>query len=224
MSRRSLNQSGLTIVELMISTAVFTTILLVILTAITQIGRMYYKGVTTAKTQETARSLIDRLSQEIQYSGTSTSPVLLADGNKRVLCIGSSRFFFMINQEKDSSNYGIWADESNDGSVSNACVAPASTNLRNTAVPTTATLNAREMLGDGMRIVRFDLTNPTPNLYTIDLRITYGADDLLDSVDPTTGSLVDQNTFPQYSTCKGATIGTQFCSMSELSVTVSKRL
>ena len=90
-------QRGFTVVELMIATGVFSMLLVVILTAVTRIGRMYYKGLTTARTQEVARIVLDDIAQQIQYSGggadgsvvtsqTSTSPVTKA------VCVGKERY------------------------------------------------------------------------------------------------------------------------------------
>lgn len=210
MSPRTSTQKGFTIIELMISTAVFSTILIVVLTAVTQIARIYYKGITTAKTQETARILIDRISQEIQYSPAATIPTYVTDGTKNVRCIGNSRFFYVLNQKKTSTNYGLWSDDSAAGS--NACT--TATDLSNLFIPTgPPAVNFRELLPEKMRIVKFDISG-IGNLYTVTIRVLYGDDDLID----VPGGDVSQ------STCKGSTVGTQFCGISELSVTVNKRL
>jgi len=205
---------GFTIVELMISTAVFTSILLVVLTAVTQIGRMYYKGIASSRTQEASRTIVDRISQEIQYSPTTTSPRLTTSGTLNVLCIGKSRFFYVINQKKTAGTYGLWTDESADGWAGcNGNVAALSA----LAIPTTSpgAINPREMLPDNARLVAFDVSpvNVTSPLYTVKARVVYGDDDLIDYTAGTANA-----------TCKGATAGTQFCGMSELTITVTKRL
>ena len=207
------SQRGFTIVELMISTAVFSTILLVVLTAVTQIGRMYYKGITTAKTQETTRLLVDRISQEIQYSPANFVPIYAKSGDKNVRCIGNSRFFYVLNQKKTSANYGLWSDDSAAGSP--VCVdSAASAALSTQVIPTVSpAVNPRELLSENMRIVKFDITG-SGNLYTVSIRVVYGEDDLIE----VPGGDISQ------STCKGATVGTQFCGVSELTVTVNKRL
>src|SRR3990172_9120101 len=60
---------GFTIVELMIATTIFSVILLIVTFGMLQIGRTYYKGITLTKTQNAARSIIDTISQDIQFSG-----------------------------------------------------------------------------------------------------------------------------------------------------------
>lgn len=220
-----LKQRGFTIVELMISTAVFSLILIVILTAITQIGRMYYKGITTSKTQETARLIVDRVSQEIQYSPATYVPTFATTGTKNVRCIGNTRFFYVLSQKKTSTDYGLWTD--NSGAASPVCNDPgASVALDTTAIPTSepTAVDPRELLPQNMRIAKFDITG-SGSLYTVSVRVLYGDDDLMEAVDPATGAvLTPMADYPQYYTCKGSTVGTQFCGVSELTVTVNKRL
>jgi prepilin-type N-terminal cleavage/methylation domain-containing protein len=218
-------QRGFTIIELMISTAVFSAILLVILTAITQIGRMYYKGVTISKTQEAARSIVDSVSQEIQFSPSSYAPTYAVSGERNIRCVGNSRFFYVVNQKKTDTNYGLWADDSGAGSP--LCVDSASlVALGSAAIPTSSpsSTNPRELLPQNMRIAKFEI-NGSGSLYTVSVRVLYGDDDLMEAVDPATGSiLTPASDYPQFLTCKGSTVGTQFCGVSELTVTVNKRL
>ena len=61
------NQTGFTIVELMIATVIFSMVLLVCSYAIIHAGRMYYKGMIMSKTQDTARKIIDSASDAIKY-------------------------------------------------------------------------------------------------------------------------------------------------------------
>ncbi len=212
MKKMHTNQKGMTIVELMISTAVFASILLIILTAITQIGRMYYKGVTNAKTQEVTRSIVDRISQEIQYSPVGQSTLYQTSGANNLRCVGKSRFFYTINQQNLPGTYGLWTDESATGS--SAC--SDATAFSSLGDPTTlGGANARDLLAENMRILKFDIVNNDAlGLYTVTVRVAYGDTDLLDQV--TDGV---SNSF-----CRGSVAGTQFCSVSELSSTVKKRL
>ena len=50
-------QKGFTVLELMIATTVFSVMLLLTTTGMIQIGKVYYKGLVTAKTQDTVRSI-----------------------------------------------------------------------------------------------------------------------------------------------------------------------
>jgi prepilin-type N-terminal cleavage/methylation domain-containing protein len=66
--------SGFTIVELMISTLVFSVILLVVTFGIVHFTNSYYRGINGSTTQDTARTIVDSVTQAIQFSsGTITS-------------------------------------------------------------------------------------------------------------------------------------------------------
>lgn len=198
---------GFTIVELMISTAVFSMILLVILAAIAQIGRMYYKGISVSKTQENTRSIIDRISQEIQYSSRGITPtVVFNSGTKYVRCIGSTRLFYTLGEQNIETTYGLWMDES--GSGSPLCASGAGLAAYDPRADASV-INGRDILSENMRIAKFDMLNPSGDLYTLSIRVVYGDTDLLTATK-------DQ--------CLGSTVGTQFCAVSQQDVTVLKRL
>lgn len=205
-------QVGFTIIELMIATTVFTTILMVVMGAITQIGRMYYKGITTSKTQESVRQIVDRISQEVQYSGVNDDPTQhQINGSSHIRCVGKTRYFYVVNQQNVSGNYGIWSDSSAAGS--NLCSDSGAFNASGNPTTLPGAINPRDLLPENMRVLKFEITNPAPKLYTVTLRVAYGDTDLLD-----TSNGVD------VATCTGSSIGTQFCAVSELSATVGKRL
>jgi prepilin-type N-terminal cleavage/methylation domain-containing protein len=204
-------QKGFTILELIIATGIFAVLMLVILGAVTQIGRMYYKGVTSSRTQEVSRTIIERVTQEIQYSGSDAwnAPQQSSASGQNVLCVGNSRFFWVTNRPKSSTAVGLWTDDGNSGAgACNASLANLSS-----ATPTVAT-NARELLPDGMRIVNFTVTSAGTDLYTVSIRVVYwtGPDSELDS----SGGIAA-------TTCTGGA-GATFCSVSELTSTVYKRL
>lgn len=219
----SSRQRGFTIIELMIATAVFSTILLVVLTAITQIGRMYYKGLTTSQTQEVARTVLDRISQEVQFSGQAGTPITVTAGPNGLICIGKSRFFFIINKLSHPSQHALWADTDNDNTGCTAVTLNAFVANANTANPTAVGNNGSELLADGMRIVVLNATTGANNLWAINVKVVFGADDLIEAIDAT-GTTVSQAAFPQFTVCKGSQIGTQFCAISQLTTTVLKRV
>jgi hypothetical protein len=77
--------------------------------------------------------------------------------------------------------------------------------------------SGREMLGDKMRIVKLDITQPAGTaLYKIEVIVLYGDDDLFNF-----GVAGDWTT----ATCKTSNvgIGSAFCARSELSTVVGKR-
>jgi prepilin-type N-terminal cleavage/methylation domain-containing protein len=65
------NNKGFTIIELMISTVVFSLVLLAATAAITQIGKKYARGITFARTNEVTRSIVEDISQSLQFTSQS---------------------------------------------------------------------------------------------------------------------------------------------------------
>lgn len=65
------NQKGFTIIELLIATAVFSTVLLIVTYGIIQISRMYTNGFIQTQTQNDAVSLSNKITQDIEFSSSS---------------------------------------------------------------------------------------------------------------------------------------------------------
>ena len=223
---KKLNTRGFTIIELMIAATVFSIILLGASSAIIQIGRMYYKGVISSRTQNVTRTIMDDLSRAVQFSGdditiiddplvapAGVSPVLIPKG---VFCIGSDRYTFLENTQlslttADTSNWNndhksphvLWKDEA--ANPSN-CRRQGSPSL---GVPNPG--NGEELMGEDMRIVNLDISGQD-DLWTIDLTVAYGDDDVFENGDATTER------------CRGIVTGSQWCAVSKLTTSVYKRV
>lgn len=207
---KSKKPAGFTIIELMIATAVFAIILLVIGAAITTIGRLYYKGIIRAKTQTAARSLIEDISQAIQYSGSTAQVIGPTAGTyptPNTLCIGSRRYTYYINHQvvdgtpaSGQVNHGLVVNDNNAG----GCPPQDLTAFDATTM--------RELLGSKMRLQSLSVAQivGSTNLYTISAEVIYGEDEVLDST--------------QSRCLDGTSIGLQFCAVSKLTTTVQKRL
>jgi prepilin-type N-terminal cleavage/methylation domain-containing protein len=211
--RRLSSQQGFTIIELMIATTVFSLVLLLCATGLIQIGRAYSKGITTSKTQSTARGVIDEISRAIQFSGgtIATTPSSRTDGAPYVFCIGDKRYTVVADRQlkdapQDTSQLKnvLVSDDLPGCSASSPplAITDSSFNIANVS-------GAKELLAQNMRIARLEINAKPGNLYEIILRVVYGDDDLLDTA---------------HDNCSGARAGTQFCAVSELSTTVQKRL
>jgi prepilin-type N-terminal cleavage/methylation domain-containing protein len=85
------NKSGFTIVELLISSAVFSFILVAVSVTVVEIGRLYYKGTVLSRTQDAARNVIDNISRPIQLEG-STVVEGGQLGDVKAYCIGATRY------------------------------------------------------------------------------------------------------------------------------------
>lgn len=200
-------RAGFTIIELIMATAVFSMVLLLGLTGFIQVGRMFYKGVTMAQTRDAARDTLDLVTNDIKLA-SSVGTVQNA-GGLTYLCIGNHRYSInqfnkvtTLNDGASSTNFGLKRDTLPGGSCDN------------TSVPLASQSGSTELLGNRMRLLRFEVLPVTgsPNLYTVNVKIAYGED----------GELNNPNTVG--ATCRSSSVGTQFCSVIELNTQVYRGL
>lgn len=214
-------QHGFTLIELMIATTVFSVILLGSTTAVIQIGRMYYKGVVTSKTQEIARRTIDDIARTIQFNDAQIFEPLpvdymatgISDGTVtvRAVCIGTTRYSYVLNAQVDRQNdfnkhrlrHALWQDTVDDPSL-------CGNNMPDLSQEQPSP-DGRELLGRFMRLQKLEVKHdedPT----ALSVGIIYGDDDLLlpDATNPTN--------------CRGAIQGAQWCSVSTLTTQVRQRI
>ncbi len=223
-------QDGFTIIELMIATVVFSLTLLVIAAVSSQIGRMYYKGVVTANTQDTTRNLTDELSRTIQFTasvpveGISVSTLGGKPYVRKSQCFGSIRYTWVVNGQVNSSitnagqdyaathhiRHALWRDTDN---ASIASCPPVDLTVDK------PTANGKDVLGEDMRLKSLTVepgSSCSPGnscTWIIDVGILYGDDDLIEfnsSGDPTG--------------CKSLATGSQWCALAELHTNVFRRL
>lgn len=211
--RAESRDGGFTIIELMISTAVFSVVLLLCAMAIVQVGQMFYKGVTINRTQDTARRTVDDIVQAIQFGVVSGSfyqtsaPVLINGVTVNTLCLGEVRYSYVTDRSLGSSSsqakHVLWRDRI---SGSGTCT-PQDLTL------TTPSAGGQEMVGDNMRVPILSVTAPTsPNtIWNVSVTIAYG-----DNSDIFTDST--------YTKCVGSNVGGQFCAVSAINTNVVKRL
>jgi prepilin-type N-terminal cleavage/methylation domain-containing protein len=198
--------SGFTIVELLVALAVFSVVLVVITAAILQISRVYYKGVTETNVQATARSIMDTVSQAIQFSGGNvTDTVATTPGTSYDFCINNQEYSYRPGYKLVDTSPG--ANQTNHALVVrtvSSCSSPTGQNLSGAVI-------GRELLAPNMRLSNMVVKNVGPNLYQVQVRIVYGDDDLLNNPTATNAS------------CKGVA-GRQFCAVSDLSTVVISRV
>jgi prepilin-type N-terminal cleavage/methylation domain-containing protein len=199
--------SGFTIVELLIALAVFSMVLVVVTASIIQISRVYYKGVTETNVQATARSIIDTISQSIQFSGgkVTDTPTSITAGASYDFCINNQEYSYRPGFQLVDGATGT--NQTNHSLVSrtvSACSSP-------TGQLMSGAVTGRELLGPNMRLANMTVKNVGPNLYQVQVRVVYGDDDLLNN--PTTAT----------ASCKGVA-GRQFCAVSDLSTVVISRV
>lgn len=196
--------TGFTIVELLIATAVFSVVLLLVTTGMLQIARTYYKGINTAKTQEAARTIMDEVSRSIQFGGgVVTTTIATASDGSEGFCIGDRRYSYIIDRQLvdgpptlEQSNNVLVVD------TVTGCSATAAQDVTGGSITPTS----RELLSSQMRLADFTVVSAGDDLWAVNVRVVYGDLDLSSG-----GS------------CSGGA-GGQFCAASELRTIVKKRV
>ncbi len=210
------DQKGFTVTELMIATAVFGLILLVITTAVLQLTRVYYKGVTETRVQTTARNLVDSISQAVQFSGQTVTTTNLAPtvGNSYAFCVGNTQYSYTLGYQL--------SDSPSSNQTPNVLVAnelPGCLSSTPAQDVRSGSVTGREMLEPKMRLSKLEVTSIGGDYYRISVRIAYGDDDLLYSPSG------DSNDYrASDAICKSQRVGTQFCAVSEITAAVTKRV
>jgi len=218
MTKQHKNQQGFTILELLISTAVFSVVLLLCSTAIIQVGRMYYKGVIANRTQNASRNVVEDASQAVQL-GSAAGSSFFDTGTQayggitiRSYCLGEIRYSYAPATVALGTGGGsrirhvLWKDKPG----INAVCTPLNLTQANPGG-----VSGQEMLGDAMRVVQFLVNDETVNLYSIRLTVAYGGDN---DVFSNSGGV------PNYNVCASSSVGGQYCSVSIINTSAAKRL
>ena len=188
---KKLDAKGFTIVELLIATLVFSTVLLVVTIGIIQITRVYYKGITESSTQNTARTLMDTITQAIQFSGGTVT-----DSDGDTVCLGNQQLSYRTGVQMVNGGQAVVRLNSLAG-----CTNASPANFS----------SGTEFMSPKMRLASLSVQSQGNNLYKVQVKVVYGADDLLNNPGNANAS------------CKPGA-GSQFCSVSELTSTVVKRV
>lgn len=209
-------ERGFTIVELLIATLVFSMVLLVITIGVLSFTKAYYKGITQSNTQNTARTIIENISQAIQFSGDDiTTPIGTTGSNGSIgFCIGNTRYSYLLGYQLTEGTPGSYqAKHAIVSDTSGSCSGLNAQNIKGS--PT-----GKELLAPHMRLSKLSVQRiGTSNVYKINVKVVYGDLDLLSS--PSGASPVATATD---ATCQIAYAGSQFCAVSELTTTVQKRI
>ncbi len=239
--------SGFTVLELMISTVVFSVLLIGAATMLVQIGRLFYKGVVSSRTQEVTRNITDDISRTLQFGGETprvpandlSTPAVdesalkvstpKGDVTINAFCIGSTRYSYIIDGQVNSSgSYGLYDPTNHQNYVPHGLwrdeYAPGSVDcsplniLDASAVQVSIeTSKGREMLGEGMRLYSFGVPTQNGSLSTLEVGVAYGQDD----------EILDftdfDNGIPNVR-CTGVGLGSQWCATSKLKTTVFRRI
>lgn len=190
------NSRGFTILELMISTMVFSTIVLLVTGVIVSLSRQYYGGLSRARTQEVARTIAEEIAKNIQYS--RSTPQNISNASAMGWCIGANRYAYLLGQEVNGSMGGIVRSTGCD-TITSAPNAVAGT-------------GDVQMLSDRMRLSNLEiLSDPSNEYYQVVVRVALGEDNQLNNPNGTDASCILQD-------------GSEFCAVSEYRIIVVRRL
>jgi competence protein ComGC len=208
--------AGFTIIEILVATLVFSLVLLLIAVGVMQFNHAYYSGITQTETQNTARNILEQISQDIQFSGDQVTSPIANSGRgtdpEDGICVGSDRYSYRLGWELVNSGPDALRHQTLHAVVKDSPGLCSGMSAQNFRVRLTA--DSTELLGQYMRLSKLSVTplGGSSNLYSIDVRVVYGDDDLLTT--PVTAS---------NAACKVAS-GNQFCAVSELSTVVQQRI
>lgn len=221
------SQKGFTIVELMIATLVFSLILVAAMAGLVQISRLYYRGVTQARTQEVARSILEEVTQSIQFSNEAVEvqgsfvngPVVpVGDNAEGFFCIGTKRYTYAIDRQVKADpdtadnpkdiRHALWVDTL-EGGCSVSSVSGATLTAEN------PTPEGRGLLSENMRLTDLEVSriNGNDDFWRVRVAVAYGDDDTLGLNDSGTRRI-----------CEPGGPGIEFCAIAELETTVYRRV
>ncbi len=240
------HQKGFTIIELMIATAVLSTILVMVTVVMVNIGSLYYKGINQARIQDDVRSIADDITQNIQLNDQPPIGPVPIPGvtNTYAYCVGTVRYTYVLgaqignNAPSTSSMFYqvLWRDNN---PTPGSC--PTQIDPSNSASPQVNLTHAnlasedaanqgREMITSASRLIQFSMTTDSPSTVTVvTVGAAYGDNDLLCNPSADAGSCSDPAAMTNWSSysgdvrCKGLK-GNQFCSTAHITASAVKRV
>ncbi len=209
---RQADTRGFTIIELLIATLVFSMVLILITVGVLSFTKSYYRGVNQSNTQSAARTILENVTQAIQFSGDAVTAPLAVTNDSRGFCIGNQRYSFLPGKQ-------LWDDGAPDPALNRTSHALLLDKPGNCAglpaldVQGPAASTGTELLQPRMRLSKLEVERiPATELYRVTIRVVYGDDDLLNN--PTGAD----------ASCKVSISGSQYCAQAELTATVKKRI
>ncbi|MDB5168682.1 MAG: hypothetical protein JWO41_38 [Candidatus Saccharibacteria bacterium] len=201
-------QAGFTIVELMIALTILSVILLLSTLTLSQLGKLFSKGVNQANTQNIARNLMTSISSDIQVG--SNMPQHKSVSGSETVCMGATRYTFLRAQPLDATHpHVLWRDSMKTADVCTPFDLTAYADL-NTA-PDAVDKSGVELLGNNMEVTDLDTGKLDDRTWFVTVTIAYG------------GDLVVYNKIADTTNCQSVK-GNQFCAVASLKKTVTRRL
>jgi len=202
-------QTGFTVVELMISTAIFSMVLVLVVATVVFIGRQYQQAATRVKLEDASRELHQQVGQSIQFS--STDPINSGASNGWMsTCIGTQRYTFAASAASVSPSYTTASYTNLKKGLYVETIVPTTGSCAVQSSPDTVA-GATNLLSSNSRVLQFYFSGGTLK--------TYFADSDPDLLNLTAGGVTVDSI-----RCLGGVNGKQFCAVVQLSSTATKRI
>lgn len=204
---------GFTIIETLLAIAVFSLILILLVTGVMQISRSFMRGVNTTALQSTTRSISDRLSQDLQVSTYSGSINQVAE--LQYFCVGGNQYVFTPGVEYTKSNGTV-------GLVVTRMSTP------DCSAPALPLAGQTQLLSEHTRVLFLKITRATSvstgSYYKLSIALGAGASDLFClQNDATCEPASSDEVYGESVKCQTGS-GSEFCAVSKLNVLVQPRI
>lgn len=208
---------GFTILELLIATAISSGAILMLMFGFISMSQSYTKGLTITETQNTARGILNTLSQSIQfgdpstiYNHTTTPSTTVSTG---WFCADGDIFSYTLGQLVTTSSDGLVEQ-------AGACITSGSFSASVLPYPTQP---SKELLNPNMRLTTFSVSSGPSSTYQINVKIVYGGDSFLQGYTPYNGGDLYYDIGSNQIFCSGQS-GQDFCAVSDLQTVVESRI
>jgi prepilin-type N-terminal cleavage/methylation domain-containing protein len=219
-----ISNTGFTLIELMLSMALFSMVLVIIIGAFTQINGSFYRATASTKAQEAVRRLSDEVAESVRTNSVSEAELRDlkdASGGDNVVQICSGNTSFYIHEKFAASGssrvalrlLGVPCDKLIDHG-------DALKVLDGTGVPLGAKVDV--LVGNNLSVHGVFLANGVLSINTLygDLTSVTPPDNLITYEPKSVGSVTKQ--IPR---CAGGlTKGYQFCATSQMTTVLHNRL
>jgi len=249
-NKTSSREDGFTIIELMLSTVVFSIVLLMCMAGILQITRLYYRGVTQSSTQEVARTITNEISEAVQFSnskiyvpkaddGTDVNPfgpeidssAVDPDADAGVyadvgfICIGGKRYTFAMDRQLRFDNPDAELSQKSTGlwvdqPIDGCANAAVARPLDLDNRTEVEATNGSELLNENMRLTQFEISP----VDTVGGSVNDNVWNIKVAVAYGDNDLLELSEDGDRRRCKPSGPGVEFCATSEISTTVRRRV
>ncbi len=206
-----IRQKGFTLVELLLSMAFFSFILLFVVTGFIQINRAYTRGITTKEVQTSTRDVMDEISKAIRDSEAVTV-------TSNSLCIGSLHYVWNMTPSGPPSPGDISFADVGTEYVTIVRTNEPGRNCGDAPNKNPGTGSTTTLLPENLMIQNLSITNvPGSNSYRISVTVSTDGREFPGDFDP-----ADNGAWGADAKCAVKT-GDQFCFVARLDTVVTTR-